>query len=318
MTSKKLIHSARRAFLAGLATALALAPQSALAHNSKFTLGLAVANLQADFFNFIKESVEEEAARLGYEVITVDANGDSARQVSQIQDLITRKVDALIYIPAGATAASVPVRDAKKAGLPVVCVDRNPPDAPGDTFIATDSEEAARVLGEFVAQQTGGQGVVGVVQGQLGTTPEIARDTGFEKALANYPGLNTVEKQASEGWHMDEGFAIGQDLLQRNPDINVIFGRADALAMGAAQAVKVANLDHDVLVVGFDGDREGLVAVKEGRLAATMTQQTRLMGRLAVRFAVDLIEGRYVPPEMLLGATLTTPDNVDQFIKVHP
>lgn len=291
---------------------------SVQAHDQKYTIGLAVANLQADFFNFIKESAEEESARLGYEIITVDAGGDSAKQVSQIQDLITRKVDALIYIPAGATAADVPVRAAKKAGIPVVNVDRNTQSPPGDTFIATDSEEAARILGEYVAEVTGGKGVVGVVQGQLGTTPEIARDTGFEKALANYPGLNTVEKQASKGWHHDEGVSIGQDLLQRNPDINVIFGRADALAMGAAQAVRLANLDHDVLVVGFDGDREGLVAVKQGRLAATMTQQTKLMGRLAVRFAVDLVENRFVPAEMLLDATLTTKENVDRFIKVHP
>ena len=288
------------------------------AHEQKYTIGLAVANLQADFFNFIKESAEEEGERLGYDIITVDAGGDSAKQVSQIQDLITRKVDALIYIPAGATAADVPVRAAKNAGIPVVNVDRNTQNPPGDTFIATDSEEAARILGEYVAKITGGKGVVGVVQGQLGTTPEIARDTGFEKALAGYPNLNTVEKQASKGWHHDEGVSIGQDLLQRNPDINVIFGRADALAMGAAQAVKLANVDHDVLVVGFDGDREGLIAVREGRLNATMTQQTKLMGRLAVRFAVDLIEGRFVPSEMLLDATLTTKENVEQFIQVHP
>lgn len=290
----------------------------ALAHDQRYTIGLAVANLQADFFNFIKESAEEEGKRLGYEIITVDAGGDSAKQVSQIQDLITRKVDALIYIPAGAEAADVPVREAKKAGIPVVNVDRNTANPPGDTFIATDSEEAARILGEYVAKVTGGKGVVGVVQGQLGTTPEIARDTGFEKSLANYPGLNTVEKQASKGWHHDEGVSIGQDLLQRNPNINVIFGRADALAMGAAQAVKLANLDHDVLVVGFDGDREGLIAVRDGRLAATMTQQTKLMGRLAVRFAVDLIEDRFVPSEMLLDATLTTKDNAERFIRVHP
>lgn len=308
--TKKLIIAA---FVAAFAFA-----QGAFAHDSKYTIGLAVANLQADFFNFIKESAEEEGARLGYEIITVDAGGDSAKQVSQVQDLITRNVDALIYIPAGATAADVPVRAAKAAGIPVVNVDRNTSDPPGDTFIATDSEEAARILGEYVAEVTGGSGIVGVVQGQLGTTPEIARDTGFEKAIANYPNLNTVEKQASKGWHHDEGVSIGQDLLQRNPEINVIFGRADALAMGAAQAVKLANLDHDVLVVGFDGDREGLVAVKEGRLAATMTQQTKLMGRLAVRFAVDFIENRFVPAEMLLDATLTTKENVDRFIAVHP
>ena len=295
---------------------LSFAP-AALAHDKKYTIGLAAANLQADFFNFIKESAEEEGARLGYEVIVVDSGGDDAKQVSQIQDLVTRGVDGLILLIAGHSDGSAQLRRARDAGVAVVCVDRNTtPSCP--VFIASDSEQAAFDLGEYVAKATGGKGVVGVVQGQLGTTPEIARDTGFEKALAQYPGISTVEKQASKGWHMDEGVAIGQDLLQRNPDISVLFGRADALAMGAAQAVKLANLDHDVLVVGFDGDREGLIAVREGRLDATMTQQSKLMGRLAVRFVVDLIEDRFAPEEMLLDATLTTKENVEQFIKVHP
>ena len=74
---------------------------------------MAVANLQADFFNQIKQSVEREAKAKGVKVITVDAKGDAATQVSQIQDLITRGVDALIYIPAGATAAGVPVKAAQ-------------------------------------------------------------------------------------------------------------------------------------------------------------------------------------------------------------
>ncbi len=289
----------------------------AVAHDKKYTIGLAAANLQADFFNFIKESAEEEGERLGYEIIVVDSGGDDAKQVSQIQDLVTRGVDGLILLIAGHSDGSVQLRTAQEAGVSVVCVDRNTtPACP--TFIASDSEQAAYDLGQYVAKVTNGRGVIGVVQGQLGTTPEIARDTGFENALADFPNLNTVEKQASKGWHMDEGVALGQDLLQRNPEINVLFGRADALAMGAAQAVKLANLDHDVLVVGFDGDREGLIAVRDGRLDATMTQQSKLMGRLAVRFAVDLIENRFVPEEMLLDATLTTKDNVEQYIQVHP
>ncbi|TIN03149.1 MAG: sugar ABC transporter substrate-binding protein, partial [Mesorhizobium sp.] len=71
-------------------------------------LGLAVANLQADFFNQIKQSVEAYGKEKGIEIVTVDAKGDSATQVSQVQDLITQNIDALIYIPAGATAATVP------------------------------------------------------------------------------------------------------------------------------------------------------------------------------------------------------------------
>src|SRR6201988_2429240 len=217
---------------------------TARAEEKEKTIGLAVANLQADFFNQIKQSVEAEAKAKGITVITVDAKGDSATQVSQVQDLITRGIKALIYIPAGATAAGVPVKTAKAAGISVVCVDRTPPDNPGDTFIATDSVSAARTLGEYVGKITDGKGKVGILQGQLGTTPELDRDKGFNEALAKFPGLQVVAKQPSKAWMQDEGFAIAQDMLQRHPDITVFFGRADALALGAAQAVKVANVDH--------------------------------------------------------------------------
>ena len=88
-------------------------------------VGLAVANLQANFFNQIKQSVEAEAKKRGIEVITVDAKGDGPTQVNQIQDLLTQNIGALIYIPAGAAAATVPVKLAKNAGVPVVNVDRN-------------------------------------------------------------------------------------------------------------------------------------------------------------------------------------------------
>lgn len=300
-----------------MVTAVVLAISSGPAvHAADVTIGLAVANLQADFFNQIKQSVEAEGKRQGVKVVTVDARGDSATQVNQIQDLITRKVNALIYIPAGATAASVPVKAAKKAGIPVITVDRNPEGAPGDTFIATNSVAAANTLGHYVAKLTDGKGKIGVIQGQIGTTPEIDRNKGFNKAIAEYPGLKIVEKQASKMWMQDEGFSIAQDMIQRNPSITIFFGRADALALGAAQAAKVAN--HKAVVVGFDGDAAGLVAVKNGVLAATMTQRTQFMGRLALRSALDFLNGLYVPNELLQNATLTTADNVQQYIDVHP
>ncbi len=290
----------------------------ALAEEKPITIGLAVANLQADFFNQIKQSVEREAKAKGIKVITVDAKGDAATQVSQIQDLITRGVDALIYIPAGATAAGVPVKAAQDAKIPVVAVDRNAPDAPGDTFIATDSVAAARTLGEYVGKVTQGKGKVAIIQGQVGTTPEQDRDKGFNEALSKFPDLKVVAKQPSNAWGQDEGFAIGQDMLQRFPDITVFFGRADALALGAAQAVKVANLGHDVLVVGFDGDVAGLKAVESGTLDATMTQKTQGMGKLAVDSAIDLAAGKQVPKEQLQEAALTTKDNVKPYIEQHP
>src|SRR4051794_23399994 len=257
---------------------------------SKPKIGLAVANLQADFFNQIKQSVTKEAAKQGVQVVVADARGDAATQVNQIEDFATKRVDAIIYIPAGATAAGVPVKTARKAGIPIIAVDRNPPDAPADTFIASNSVASAKKLGEFVAKQTGGEGQVAILQGQIGTTPEQDRNNGFQQALKENPGLQVVAKQPAD-WDQDKGFNIAQNMLQAHPGISVFFGRADAMALGAARAVKVANVDHPVTIVGFDGDVAGLKAVRDGVVDATMTQQTQKMGRMAVQDAQTLIKG---------------------------
>jgi len=305
-------------FTAGLTALTALLGSTSSSAQEKKTVGLAVANLQADFFNQIKQSVDAEAKAKGVNLIVADAKGDAATQVDQIQDLITRGVKAIIYIPAGATAAGVPVKAAKKANIPVVNVDRNAPDAPGDTFIATDSVGAARTLGEYLCKVTGGKANVAIIQGQIGTTPEMDRDKGFSEALANCPGIKVVAKQPSKAWMQDEGFAIAQDMLQRYPNIDAFFGRADALALGAAHAVKVANVGHKVWIFGFDGDVAGLKAVRDGTLDATMTQKTQGMGKLALDSALDLIDGKQVPKEQLQEAVLTTKENVGPFIDKHP
>jgi ribose transport system substrate-binding protein len=273
------------------------------------TVGLAVANLQADFFNQIRQSVEAEAEAQGVKVIVSDAKGDSDTQVSQIQDFITQGVSAIIYIPAGATAATVPVRAANSAGIPIVTVDRNPEGSPGDTFIATDSVAAAEALGDWVVEQTGGEANIGVIQGQVGTTPELARDEGFTTAIEKAPGMKEVARQASLQWAQDEGYDIATDMLQSNPDITVFFGRADALALGASAAARAAGRD-DILVVGFDGDKAGLEAVKDGTLGATITQPTQGMGKLALESALELADGGEVPAEQLQEGVRTTKDNV--------
>ena len=285
--------------------------------SGKPRIGLAVANLQADFFNQIKQSVTREAAKRGVQVVVADAHGDAATQVNQIEDFVTKKVDAIIYIPAGATAAGVPVQDARKAHIPIIAVDRNPPNAPADTFIASNSVAGAKTLGEYVAKQTGGQGEVGILQGQIGTTPEIDRNNGFDQALKENPGLQVVAKQPAD-WDQDKGFDVAQNMIQAHPEISVFFGRADAMALGAAQAVRVANVGHKVTIVGFDGDFAGLRAVRDGKVDATMTQQTQRMGRMAVDNAKALMAGKRVPKQQLLPAFLTTKASAAKYLANHP
>lgn len=284
------------------------------------TIGLAVANLQADFFNQIKQSVEAEAKAKGVTVRVSDAAGDAATQVNQIQDFITRQVDAIIYIPAGATAAGVPVKAAERANIPVVNVDRNAPDAPGKTFISTDSVAAAKTLGDYVVKEQKGKGSLAILQGQIGTTPQVDRQKGFGEALKAAPGIKVVAQQPAE-WSQDKGFAVAQDMIQAHPDITIFWGQADAMALGAAQAAANANMNPKPMVVGFDGDKAGIQAVIDGKLDATMVQQTQLMGRMAVDSALKLANGEQVPAEQLQPATLLTKNDkakAQEFLANHP
>ena len=308
----------RKVVLLGALAAFGLTGAAGAEAKEVKKIGLAVANLQANFFNQIKESVEAYGGEKGIKVITVDAKGDAATQVNQIQDLIAQNIDALIYIPAGATAASVPVKAARAAGIPIVNIDRNADGAPGDTFIATDSVTSAKQVCDYLAKQAGGKGEMLIIHGQKGTTPEVDRSKGCSEALKGYPDIKVVGELWSQQWHQDEGFTLTQDLLQAHPKTSIIFGQCDALALGAAQAVKVAHPDQRIGIGGFDGDTAALTALKEGVFDVTATQQTQKMGRLGVDAAIALVTGEKLPAEQLQDATLTTKDNVDGFITRHP
>ena len=150
--------------------ALGFAP-STFAADKAMTVGVAIANLQAEPLEELKQSTEAYGREHGIAVVTVDADGDAATQVGQIEDLPARKIDCLIYVRAGATAGAVPVQAARAAGVPVVAVDRNAEDVPADTFIATDAAAASHTNGDWVCKRSGGRGRMAIIKGQLGTTP---------------------------------------------------------------------------------------------------------------------------------------------------
>lgn len=302
-----------------LATAAATSMGSFSANAAEVKkIGLAVPNLAANYFIQIQESVEEYGASLGIEVITVNANNDSATQVSQVQDLLTQNIDAFIYIPAGAAAATVPTRLARAQGIPVINVDRNADEEPGDTFIAGEGIKSAYEVCSHLIGLAGGKGEMLMVHGQKGVTPEVLRAQGCNQAIDEHPDVTLVGEQWSERWSQDEGFSITQNLLQAHPDVSIIFGQADGLAMGAAKAVAALNASQDIYVGGYDGDTGALLALRDGVFDVTATQSTRTMGRLAVDSAIKVAAGEEIPVEQIIDAELTTQENVAQFIENHP
>ena len=308
----------RNTILSGAVVATAaLLPMHANAAEVK-KIGLAVPNLAANYFIQIQESVEEHGKSLGIEVITVNANNDSATQVSQVQDLLTQNIDAFIYIPAGAAAATVPTRLARAQGIPVVNVDRNAEGEPGDTFIAGEGIKSAYEVCSHLINLAGGKGEMLMVHGQKGVTPEVNRTQGCMQAIDENEGVSLVGQQWSERWSQDEGFSITQNLLQANPNVNIIFGQADGLAMGASKAAAASGSSQKIFVGGYDGDTGALLALRDGVFDVTATQSTRTMGRLAVDSAINLAAGKDVPAEQIIDAVLTTQENVVQFIENHP
>lgn len=283
-------------------------------------IGLAVPNLQADYFNQIKLGVEGYASKLGIEVITVDAKGDTATQVSQVQDLITQDIDAFIYIPAGAAAAAVPTRLARAAGIPVINVDRAPEGEPGDTVIHGENINSAYQVCSHLFSLVNGEGKMFIIHGQKGTTPEVERFQGCKMAIDENPGIELVAQQWTQHWSPDEGLQIGQNLLQAHPDTKIIFGQADALAQGATKAVELANLSDQVIVGGYDGDVAALeqLARCDTPFIVTATQSTQAMGVLAVNSAIAAHHGASIPARQIPNAVLTTCENAPQFVEKHP
>ena len=283
-------------------------------------IGLAVPNLQADFFNQIKLGVENYAAALGIEVITVDAKGDTATQVSQVQDLMTQGIDAFIYIPAGAAAAAVPTRLARAEGIPVINVDREPDGEPGDTVIYGENVMSSYEVCSSIIERAGGSGKMVIIHGQKGTTPEVQRFEGCKMAIDENPGVELVAQQWTQMWSPDEGFSIGQNMLQANPDIKMIFGQADGIAMGAAKAVEAAGLADQIVVGGYDGDVAALESLArcDTPFVVTATQSTQAMGVLAVNSAIAVAKGASVPARQIPNAVLTDCDNAAQFVEKHP
>ncbi|HPE60366.1 MAG TPA: substrate-binding domain-containing protein [Thiolinea sp.] len=302
---------------AAIATLSATTP--ALAAEVK-KIGLAMPNLQADFFNQIKLGVENYTKEKGIDLIVVDAKNDTATQVSQVQDMMTQGIDAFIYIPAGAAAAAVPTRLARAEGIPVINVDRQPDGAPGDTFIAGESVESAYQVCKYIIEKAGGKGKMAIIHGQKGTTPEVLRFEGCKRAIDENPDIELVAQQYSQMWSPDEGFNIAQNMLQANPDLKLIFGQADALALGAAKATDVAGLSDQVIIGGYDGDMAALeyLAKCEGPFIVTATQSTQLMGRLAVDSAIKVAAGEEVEARQTPNAVLTPCEDAQQYVEKHP
>ena len=276
------------------------------------SVALVLKTLNSPFFIELEAGARQAADSLGIELVVQapDREIDVERQMQIIENLLQTGIDVLALTPSGSREIVSAIAEANQDGVPVVIVDtRADAQALADaeatiaTFIGSDNVDGGRIAGRFVAEALGGQGRVAVVEGIPGHETGDSRLRGFREVIAQHPGISIVASQTAN-WERDQAFNVTQNMLQSHSDLQAIFAANDMMALGAVEAIAAAGRTGDVLVVGFDALDEARQAIREGRMAATIAQHPRDMGRLAIESAWSILNGDTVPAEQPVGIEL--------------
>ncbi len=273
------------------------------------SIGLAISTLQNPFFVSLRDGAQDAADEAGATLSISDAQDDAQQQADDIQDFITQGVDVLIINPVDSAAIVPSVEAANDAGIPVVTVDRGAEGGEITSHIASDNVLGGQLAGEYLFEQIGGEGSVAQLEGVPGASATNDRGAGFQEALDAADGIDLASSQTAN-FNREEGYSVGQNLLQANADLAGLFAQNDEMALGALEAAEEAGLS-DLVVVGFDATDDAIAAVREGRLAATVAQQPSEMGRIGVETAIAVFGGDDVDAEQPVEVDVVTADNVD-------
>lgn len=266
----------------------------------KFTVGFVVSTQTNPFFVSLKDRASAKAKELGIELIVLDSQDDAAKELANMEDLITRKVDLILVNPTDSDAIVNSVIAANEADIPVITVDRASNGGEVLSYIASDNIAGGIMAGEFILEQIGETGKVVELEGIPGTNAAKERGEGFNKAIAD-SDLEVVAKQTAN-FDRQEGLEVMENILQSQPEINAVFAHNDEMALGALEAIKASN--RDIIIVGFDATDDAVKAVEDGTLAATVAQQPELIGSMGVEAAYKVLKGetieKSVPVELKL------------------
>lgn len=277
-------------------------------------IGVTLMNFQTEFSIGLKDYIEAKASELGnVELSIVDAQGDAAKQVQQVESFIAQKMDAIILQPQEQEASSPCVDKAKAAGIPIVNVNSMTVSDP-DAYVGSDDIQAAEIAMTYIAEQLGGKGNVVMMHGHPGQTAEVKRSEGAQNILAKNPDMKLLDEQTAN-WDRAEAMTLMENWIQAHGgDMNAVFCQNDEMAMGALNALLQNNKKEGVLVVGVDAIADALQSIKDGKLDATVYQDCKGQAEGALETAVKLAGGQTVEAEDMIPFILVTKDNVDAYL----
>ena len=291
---------------------VALASPAALAKD-QMEIGIAQPNLEHPYrVGGVERAKAWGAAHPVVKLTIVDGRRDSATQLSGIEDLITRRVDAIVMSPNDSTAL-VPVADAAaRAGIPLIVFDRklDVPEGKIAAFLGADNIEMGRVAARFIVQQIGENGVIIQLEGTPGASASVDRKKGFEDEVGKHKGLKVYSYVGQ--YRLQEAVNAMEDAVTAHRDVKAVFAHNDTMALGAAQVLAERKIPG-VVTVGMDGASEGCKGVAEGKLTGSVYYPT--MFPEALELAVKVLDKQPVQKATFVQTPMITKETWSSYCK---
>ena len=217
----------------------------------------------------------------------------------------------MIVNPTDSDAVVPAVEALNNASIPVIAVDRSSNGGDVASFISSDNVAGGKQAADELAKAIGEEGEILILQGIAGSSASRDRGKGFKEGIANYPNIKVVGEQTAN-FDRTEGLNVATNLLQAYPNVKAIFAENDEMALGAIEALG-DRAGKDVKVIGFDGTIDGLKAVTDGRMHATIAQQPGELGARAVEEAAKLLRDEDATAIVPVDVVTVTKENVGDF-----
>lgn len=295
-----------KALLSGL-----LAMSMVACVNAKpLTIGMSFQELNNEYFVTMKESLEQSAKDINATVYTADAAHDVSKQISDVEDMLQKKIDILLINPADSVGAETAVLAAKKAGVVVVAIDAQA-NGPIDSFVGSKNYDAGFIAGEHLAKALGDKGNVAILDG-IPVVPILERVRGFEDAMKKHPNIKVITKLNGKQ-ERDTSMSVTENMLQSNPTLNGIFSVNDVGSLGALAAIQASG--RDVKLVSVDGSPEAVAEIAKGNtpFIATAAQFPRDQLRIGLGIALAKHWGANIPKEIPVDVKLIDKTNAKDF-----
>lgn len=279
--------------------------------DKKIRIGASMA-MVVDFMSYVVKAMQDYAKEHpDIELTIVDANQNASTQLNQVENFIAKKMDAIIVHPVDTESTQPIVEAAKKAGIPLIAVNRKFPGA--DCYVGSDAYESGKLLMEYLAQKAGGKGNVAIMVGTLGSEPARLRTQAIKDVIAKYPNMKIVLEGAAD-WVRDKGMALMENWLQSGKEFDIVASNNDEMAIGAIKALEAAGKLSKVMVGGIDALPQALQYLKEGKMAVTVFQNAHDQGYRGVEMAYKAAKGEKIPPEVMIPYELVKPEDADKYM----